>query len=84
MPYLIDIKWFGCIHCRKPHYQCINFIEFYVLNNNNEVIDSICLYPNETKDGRFYEVDKERYDKIKKYMNDKGELELIWNTERSP
>jgi len=25
----------------------------------------------------FYEVDKERYDKIKNYMNDKGELELL-------
>ena len=72
MPYLIDINWFRYIHCRKPYYRCINFIEFYILNNDNEPVDSICLYSSETKDGRFYEVDKERYDRIKKYMNDKG------------
>lgn len=67
--YAIDIKWFGKIHWRHPSYTCINFIEFLILDDKDEIIDSICLYPEETNDGRIYWVERERYLKIKKYMN---------------
>lgn len=67
---MIDIEWFNKIHCRHPSYICINYVEFFILNDKDEIIDKICLYPQETSDNRFYRVEKERYDKIKKYMND--------------
>lgn len=74
MPYMIDIEWFDYIHCRSPYYECINFREFFILNDKGEVIDSIRFYPDETNDGRFYRVDKERYEKIKKYYRGKDKI----------
>ena len=72
MPYyMIDREWFKHIHWRHPRYGCINFEEFFILDNNDEIITSIKLFPNETEDGRFYLVDKERYETVKKYY--KGE-----------
>ena len=67
VPYIIDRKWFKHIHWRHPNYACINFEEFFILDDNDEIIASIKLFPNETKDGRFYWVDKERYATAKKY-----------------
>lgn len=68
-PYAIDIEWFEKIHCRHPSNTCINFIEFLILNDEDEIIDSIRLYPQETNNKRIYWVDRERYLKIKKYTN---------------
>lgn len=67
--YIIDLKWFDKIHCRRPYYQCINFIEYYILNDDDEVIDSIKL-PKEPFVDTLYKVDKETYDKIKSYMKE--------------
>ena len=74
--YIIDLKWFDKIHYRRPYYGCINFIEYYILNDDNEVIDSIKL-PKEPFVDTLYKVDKKTYDKIKSYMkeetNDMGD-----------
>lgn len=71
--YVIDIKWFDCIHCRQPEYsRCVNLKQFYILNDNNDIIDRIELFPNETTDGRFFRVDKVRYHKIIAYMSIKN------------
>ena len=65
--YLIDILWFNHIHCRHPQYRCINFIEFYILDDHDDIIDSVKLY-SEPICNRFYETDKETYSKIKQYL----------------
>ena len=65
--YVIDLKWFDKIHCRQPLYQCLNFIEYYILNDNDEIIDSIKITSKPFVD-MLYKVDKETYDKIKFYM----------------
>ena len=70
LPYAIDIGWFNKIHCRHPQYGCIGFIEYFILDDNDQIIDSIKLYPEETTNNIIYKIDKERYDKIKKYMED--------------
>ena len=67
--YIIDLKWFDKIHYRRPYYGCINFIEYYILNDDNEVIDSIKL-PKEPFVDTLYKVDKKTYDKIKSYMKE--------------
>jgi len=67
--YIIDLKWFDKIRCKRPQYQCANFIEYYILNDDNEVIDTIKLPPKPFVD-TLYEVDKETYYKIKSYMKD--------------
>ena len=73
-PYIIDREWFKHIHWRHPSYGCINFEEFFILDDNDEIITSIKLFPNETEDGRFYLVDKERYETVKKYYRRENKL----------
>lgn len=73
--YMVDIRWFGTkIHARVPQYRCHNFIEYFILGNDNEIIDDIQLYPP-IVDGKMkllgdycVEVDEETYQKVKKYM----------------
>ena len=52
-PYIIDREWFKHIHWRHPSYGCINFEEFFILDDNDEIITSIKLFQNETEEGRF-------------------------------
>ena len=65
--YMIDLAWFDKIHCRRPMYICINFIEYYILDSENEIIDSIKITSEPVAPG-IYPVDKETYEKIKRYM----------------
>jgi len=65
--YVIDLEWFDKIHCRRPYYNCFNFIEYYILNEDDEIVDSIKI-TSEPFIGELYKVDKETYDKIKFYM----------------
>ena len=67
--YVIDLKCFDKIHCRRPIYQCINHIEYYILNDDNEIIDSIKITSEPIID-ELYIVDKNTYDKIKFYMEE--------------
>lgn len=69
-PYIVDLEWFfKRIHCRCPDYGTVGFRKYFFLGKDcDDILDSVELYDRETKDGRFYYVDKERYDKIKKYL----------------
>ena len=67
--YVIDLKCFDKIHCRRPNYQCINHIEYYILNDDNEIIDSIKITSEPVIDD-LYIVDKNTYDKINFYMEE--------------
>lgn len=68
--YCVDLKWFDEIRCRRPTYGCINFHEFLILDKDGEIVDSIRLYPKSMED-RIVTVDKEIYDKIDYYRNNK-------------
>lgn len=68
--YRVDLKWFDEIRCRRPAYGCINFHEFLILDKNDEVVDSIRIYPKSMGD-RIVTVDKETYNKIDYYRNNK-------------
>lgn len=69
--YVVDIRWFENIKCRQPMYNCINFYEFFILDEYYEVIDSIKLYPQKMGD-RYIKTDRQTYCKIQEYLKKAG------------
>lgn len=66
--YIVDVRWFEDIKCRKPLYNTIGYIEFLILDDNDEIIDTVLLYEGNRLDSQYlFYVNKETYEKIKHY-----------------
>lgn len=78
--YAVDLLWFvNNVHCRQPLYTTINFVEYFILNEDNDVIDSIQFFPSEKRapESSIYFVDKKKYDKIMKYVKKEKQENMI-------